>query len=207
MGRLILRLRIDRGSRLREVRGHIRDEPQAEDKGHQADEVSLHHVTLRVRQHQREEVEQTGKGGQRQKLVAREHDGDEDVSRDEKEGADERRGMADDERRTHADMDLLTIELLGDDLFGLVGDRHQTVDEELRDARDELHHRTHRHTEEEHVLKDLEGTERLVVAHMSHGGDDHANDDTENQGLTEHAELLLQTLGIDVELVEARDAV
>ena len=66
--------------------------------------------------------------------------------------------MADDQRRAHADMDLLSVKLLGDNFFRLVGDRHQPVDEELRDTRDELHHGTHRDTEEEHVLDDLKGS-------------------------------------------------
>ena len=42
---------------------------------------------------------------------------------------------------------------------------------------------------------------------MRHGRDDHTHDDTEDKGLAEHAKLLLQTLGIDIEFVETRNAV
>ena len=92
-------------------------------------------------------------------------------------------------------MHLLTLETAVNNLLGLVGDRHQTIDEELGDARNEFHHRTHDHTERQHSLDILMGCQ----------GDEHTDDDTQHQGLGQYAELTLHALGIEVELGETGD--
>ena len=86
----------------------------------------------------------------------------------------------------HADIHLLASPLLLDHLLRLLGNRLQTVDEELRDSRDQLHHGTHRHTEEEHLL-DVE---------LGHGTNQRTNDHTEHDRLTQHTELPLQSLSV-----------
>ena len=96
--------------------------------------------------------------------------------------------MTDDQGWRHADIDLLAGPLLLHHLLRLLGYRLQTVDEEFRDTWDELHHGTHRHTEE-HDFLDVE---------LCHGTDQGTDDDTQHDGFTEYAELLLQSLGVDV---------
>ena len=69
--------------------------------------------------------------------------------------------MADDECRRHADIHLLALELTLHHLLRLLGDRHQSVDKQTGDARNELHHGTHGDTQEEY---------RLGNTHHSIGG-------------------------------------
>ena len=130
--------------------------------------------------------------------------------------------MADNQCGAHAYMDGLAMELTVDDLLRLVGNRHQTINKQLRDARDELHHGAHSHTEEEDVLHNLHhaigrrrpcghvGHESVEVAHvvdMCHCSNDATNNHTEHQWLTQHAKLLLQSLGINIELVKTGNLV
>ena len=101
--------------------------------------------------------------------------------------------MTNDQCWRHADVDFLTSPLLLNHLLRLLSNRFQTVDEELGDTGDELHHSTHRHTEEEHLLD-------VQLGHSTNQG---AYNHTQHDRLTQYAEFLLQSLGIDVELREA----
>ena len=90
----------------------------------------------------------------------------------------------------HADIHLLACPLLLNHLLRLLSNRLQTVDEQLRDTRNQFHHGSHGHTQEEHLL-DVE---------LGYSTNQGTYDDTQHDGLTQHTELTLQSLGIDVEL-------
>ena len=107
--------------------------------------------------------------------------------------------MTDDEGGAHADVHLLAVELLLHHLLSLLADRHQTVDEELGDTRNQLHDSTHDDAKRENRL----GSVAIPFLHAE-GSDEGAHDDTEDERFAQHAELLLQSFGVDVELREAR---
>ena len=110
--------------------------------------------------------------------------------------------MANDECGRHADVDLLAVELLLHDLFGLLRDRHEAVDEELGDARDEFHHSAHDDAQREDGL----GGVAIPFLHAQRA-DERSDDDTQNERFAQHAELLFQPLGVDVELGETGNLV
>ena len=105
--------------------------------------------------------------------------------------------MTDHQCRRHADIHFLTSPFLLHHLLRLLGNRFQTVDKEFRDTRYQLHHGTHRHTQEHHLLD-------VQLCHSTNQG---THDDTQYDGFTQHTELPLQSLGIDVELRETRNLV
>ena len=105
--------------------------------------------------------------------------------------------MADDHGGRHADIDFLSVELALHHLLRLLGNGFQTLDEQRGDARNELHDGAHGDAEEQHFLH----------VELCQQADKGAHDDAEHQGLAQHAELLLQPLGIDVQLLKAGNLV
>ena len=105
--------------------------------------------------------------------------------------------MTDHQCGRHADIHLLAGPLLLHHLLRLLCNRLQTVDEELRDTRNQFHHSTHRHTQEQHFLN----------VQLGHGTDQRSDNHTKHDRLAQHTKLLLQTLGIDIELREAGNLV
>ena len=101
--------------------------------------------------------------------------------------------MADDKCRRHTNIHFLTLELLLDHLLRFLRDRLQTFNEQRGDARNEFHHSTHGNSESKNQL-DIE---------LCCNADECAYNDTEHQWLTQHTELLFQSLCINVELREA----
>lgn len=99
-------VQLRRADRVRERRSQVRHEIKACDECDESDDERLEDVTLRNRQHAREEIEHAGERGERQELVARKDDREEEDHGDEQDRDDERRRMADDERRRHADGEL-----------------------------------------------------------------------------------------------------
>ena len=103
--------------------------------------------------------------------------------------------MTNHQGRTHTDMHLLAVELGLHQFLGLLRDRLQTVNKQGSDTRNQLHHGSHGHTEEENLL-DVE-----LCCPTNQG----SHDNTQNQWLTQHTKLLLQSLCIDIELRETRN--
>ena len=97
------------------------------------------------------------------------------------------------ERRAHADIYFLTGPFLLNHFLSLLGNGFQTVDKQFGDTGNQLHHGTHRHTEEEHLL-DIQ---------LGHGTNQGTHNHTQHQRLAEHTELLLQSFGINIELRES----
>ena len=97
----------------------------------------------------------------------------------------------------HADVYFLTSPLLLNHLLRLLSNRFQTVDEKFGDAWYQLHHGTHRHTEEQHLL-DIQ---------LSHSTYQRTYNHTQYNRLTQHTEFLFQSLRIDIELRESRNLI
>ena len=97
----------------------------------------------------------------------------------------------------HTNVNLLTSPLLLHHLLRLLSDRLQSVDEELCDTRNQLHHSTHGYTQKQHFL-DIQ---------LGHSTNQSTYDDTQHDGLAQHTKLLLQSLSVDVELRETRNLV
>ena len=85
------------------------------------------------------------------------------------------------------------VELTLDHLLRLLGDGFQTLDKETGDTGNEFHNGTHRDSQKENLL-DIE---------LSQTTDEGTNNDAQHQRFTQHAELLLQAVGIDIQAVEA----
>ena len=113
--------------------------------------------------------------------------------------------MSDDESRGHTDVELLvSSEFLCDEFARGFRDRLETFNEESCDAWDEFHDSTHLDTESE-GCRDVVDEFLSVLA--SEASDDNTDDDTEEERFSEESELLLHSLCIDVELIEAWNAV
>ena len=179
----------------RKVWCHIGNEIETDDEGYQADDKRLHHITSCKRQNHWEEVEHTCQRCQRQELVAWQEDCDSQDNRNQNHRCYQGSRMTDNQGRTHTDMNLLAVKLGLHQLLCLLRDRLQTVDKQGCNTRNQLHHSTHRYTQEENLL-DIE------LGCPTYQG---TYDNTEYQWLTEHTKLLLQSLCIDIELREARN--
>ena len=105
--------------------------------------------------------------------------------------------MTDDQSRRHTDVYLHSSEALLGNLLSLLGNGFQTIDEQTGDTRNEFHHSSHCYTEEQNLL-DVE---------LCCPTDESTNDNTKHQRFSQHTELLLQSLSINVEFRETRNAV
>ena len=121
------------------ARGQVSDEVEPDHEGHEPHEERLDDIAPGDRKNAREKVEHAGKGRQGQELVPGKDNGEQNRHRDEQDGDDERRRMADDKRRAHADAEAQAVEPPGELLARTVGDRLEALDEQARDTRDELH--------------------------------------------------------------------
>ena len=96
--------------------------------------------------------------------------------------------------RTHTDVNLLTVELGLYQFLSLLRDWLQTIDKQKGDTRNQLHHCSHGHTEEENLL-DIE-----LCSPTNQGTHYH----TKYQWFTKNTKLLLQSFCIDIEFRETR---
>ena len=140
---------------------------------------------------------QDRKVGEGQHVVARENDGQEqgDGRHEQREGDDG--VVADDDGGVETDVELTTLEALGAELTGSVGDGHEALDEQGGHARHEDHDGGH---------VDAEG-EDLCDAVLGEGTDDAAENQAEHPGLTEEAEVLLGGIEAEVNVADAGNVV
>ena len=101
--------------------------------------------------------------------------------------------MTNNKCRTHANKNFLTIPFFLHHFLCFFCNRLQTVNKQLGDTGNQFHHSTHRYTEEKYLL-DIQ---------LGHGTNQGTHNHTQHQRLTEHAELLLQSFGINIEFGES----
>ena len=101
--------------------------------------------------------------------------------------------MSDNQCWRHTYIYLFTVKLLLHHLLSLLRDRHQSIDKQLGDTWYQLHHSSHSHTKEQYLLD----------VHLSQSTNQGSNNHTQYQWLTQHTELLLQSLCINIQLRES----
>ena len=188
-----------------EVGREVRHEIQPDDHQDKADDERLHHIAVRDGQDDGEHVEHAGQRSQRQELVARQDDGEEQRDGNKQQRYDECRRVADDQGRTHADVQTgILTEFAGYHLARGIGNGAQTFDEQSRDARNQLHDGSHLDTQSEDTRN---AVHQFLPVLAGQCADAASHQYAEEERFAQDAEFLLHALRVDIQFVEPRNQV
>ena len=177
----------------RESGCQIGDEINANHQHHQSDDKCLEHISFGNRQHQREEIEHACQRCQRQEFISRQDDRKENNDGYQQQRNDQRGRMTDDQRRAHADVQPGSVlEFAGYQLARSIGNRHQTLNEQSRNAGNQFHDGSHLYAQHQNLGQFVTGKHPYQAPHY----------DAQKQRLAQQAKAFLQTFGIDTATLE-----